>query len=356
MALAKRREKLRHLLGVERERGRKLHEQRPHSSAEAASLVEKHVEQDVAGDEPLIVRDRSRQLDGESKIRRHTRGPALVHRAPMQPVERRVDLDRAETGGISLEVAPFAREPISPESRQSPASRPHTQCRTEPHCLSHAFARFVRSCACGASVAIVVPALGGISPCARRGAMLTCLEFPARTSPLPSRPVSLTSRTALLLSAALATLPFAAQAQAPRSTAPAISRALPPDAPLPFDTSVLRGTLPNGIHYLVRHNTKPENRAELRLAVNAGSILESDRQLGVAHFGEHMAFNGTRRFPKASLINFLERVGVKFGPDLNAYTSFDETVYMLRIPTDTAAIVNTALDILEDWATGLAFD
>jgi len=166
--------------------------------------------------------------------------------------------------------------------------------------------------------------------------------------------VSLTSRTPLLL-AALVALPSLAHAQAPRSTSPSLAGRAP-DAPLPLDTSVRRGLLPNGIHYLVRRNTKPENRAELRLVVNAGSILESDRQLGVAHFVEHMAFNGTRRFPKASLVNFLERVGVKFGPDLNAYTSFDETVYMLRVPTDTAAIVNTALDILEDWATGLAFD
>jgi zinc protease len=128
------------------------------------------------------------------------------------------------------------------------------------------------------------------------------------------------------------------------------------DAPLPFDSTVLRGRLPNGLRYLVRRNTLPEKRAELRLVVDAGSILENDDQLGVAHFVEHMAFNGTRRFPKADLVNFLERSGVRFGPDLNAYTSFDETVYMLQVPTDTAAIVNKALDILEDWAHGLTLD
>jgi len=128
------------------------------------------------------------------------------------------------------------------------------------------------------------------------------------------------------------------------------------DAPLPFDSTVLRGRLPNGLRYLVRRNSLPENRAELRLVVDAGSILEDEPQLGVAHFVEHMAFNGTRRFPKADLVNFLERTGVRFGPDLNAYTSFDETVYMLQIPTDTAAIVSKALDILEDWAHGLALD
>jgi zinc protease len=187
--------------------------------------------------------------------------------------------------------------------------------------------------------------------------MMSCEETAARSLPPTTRPVSLTLRTPLLAAAALVALPLLTHAQAPRATtSPIAARSAVPDAALPFDTAVRRGTLPNGIHYLVRRNVKPENRAELRLVVNAGSILESDRQLGVAHFVEHMAFNGTRRFPKASLVNFLERVGVKFGPDLNAYTSFDETVYMLKVPTDTAAIVNTALDILEDWATGLAFD
>jgi zinc protease len=127
-------------------------------------------------------------------------------------------------------------------------------------------------------------------------------------------------------------------------------------APLPTDSAVVTGRLPNGIRYFIRRNVKPEKRAELRLAVNAGSILEDDAQAGLAHFVEHMAFNGTRRFPKAEIVNFLERVGMRFGADLNAYTSFDETVYMLQIPTDTARLVNTALDILEDWAHGLTFD
>ncbi len=128
------------------------------------------------------------------------------------------------------------------------------------------------------------------------------------------------------------------------------------DAPLPRDSAVIAGRLPNGLRYLIRRNEKPEKRAELRLAVNAGSILEDDSQRGLAHFVEHMAFNGTRRFPKADIVNFLERVGMRFGADLNASTSFDETVYELQIPTDTARIVNTALDILEDWAHNVTFD
>ncbi|MES2180080.1 MAG: insulinase family protein [Gemmatimonadota bacterium] len=122
------------------------------------------------------------------------------------------------------------------------------------------------------------------------------------------------------------------------------------------DTSVVRGELPNGLHYLIRRNTMPLKRAELRLVVNAGSILETEQQRGLAHFVEHMAFNGTRRFPKSDIVNYLERIGMRFGADLNAYTSFDETVYELTVPTDTARLVDTGLDILEDWAHGLAFD
>ncbi len=141
----------------------------------------------------------------------------------------------------------------------------------------------------------------------------------------------------------------------------ALAPALPAQAPnlvmpLPSDTAVLRDQLPNGLHYLVRRNGKPEKRAELRLVVNAGSILEDDGQRGLAHFVEHMAFNGTRRFPKSAIVNYMERVGMRFGADLNAYTSFDETVYMLQVPTDTAKLVATALDILEDWAHDVSFD
>ncbi len=123
-------------------------------------------------------------------------------------------------------------------------------------------------------------------------------------------------------------------------------------ARLPTDPHVVRGVLPNGLHYVIRRNSKPEKRAELRLVVNAGSILEDDNQRGLAHFVEHMMFDGTKRFPKKDIVNFIERVGMRFGADLNAYTSFDETVYMLQIPTDTAQLVNSALDILQDWAGG----
>ena len=125
---------------------------------------------------------------------------------------------------------------------------------------------------------------------------------------------------------------------------------------LPVDPKVRIGTLPNGLRYYIRQNAKPENRAELRLVVNAGSILEKDNQLGYAHFVEHTAFNGTRNFAKNDLVKYLQSIGVRFGADLNAYTSFDETVYILPIPTDTARIVNQAFTILEDWAHGQVFD
>src|SRR4051812_26751004 len=137
---------------------------------------------------------------------------------------------------------------------------------------------------------------------------------------------------------------------------PAPSKAEPLSAPLPVDPKVKIGTLPNGIRYYIRKNAKPEKRAELRLVVNAGSVLENDNQLGLAHFVEHTAFNGTTHFAKNDLVKYLQSIGVRFGADLNAYTGFDETVYILPIPTDTARIVDQAFTILEDWAHGQVFD
>src|SRR5687767_15397847 len=125
---------------------------------------------------------------------------------------------------------------------------------------------------------------------------------------------------------------------------------------LPVDPKITIGTLPNGLRYYIRANKKPEKRAELRLVVKAGSILEDDDQLGLAHFVEHMAFNGTKNFPKHELIKFMESLGMRFGADVNAYTSFDETVYTLTVPTDKAEMMAKAMLILEDWAHNLSFD
>jgi zinc protease len=125
---------------------------------------------------------------------------------------------------------------------------------------------------------------------------------------------------------------------------------------LPDDTAVIRGRMWNGMTYYIRANHEPHARAELRLVVNAGSILEDPDQRGLAHLVEHMAFNGTTHFARNDLIDYLERMGMRFGADVNAYTSYDETVYMLTLPTDTAGALDTGLQILQDWAGGITFD
>ena len=128
------------------------------------------------------------------------------------------------------------------------------------------------------------------------------------------------------------------------------------DARIPADAKVKIGTLSNGLRYYIRKNSRPEKRAELRLAINTGSILENDDQLGFAHFVEHMAFNGTEHFARNDLVKYLQSIGIRFGADLNAYTSFDETVYILPVPTDTARILDQAFTVLENWAHRLTFD
>jgi len=120
--------------------------------------------------------------------------------------------------------------------------------------------------------------------------------------------------------------------------------------PIPFDPNVKTGKLKNGLTYYIRKNTKPENKVDLRLVINAGSILENDDQQGLAHFMEHMCFNGTKRFPKNALVDYLQSIGVKFGQHLNAYTSFDETVYFLPIPSDNPEKLEKGFQVIEDWA------
>lgn len=119
---------------------------------------------------------------------------------------------------------------------------------------------------------------------------------------------------------------------------------------IPFDNKVKRGVLKNGLTYYIRQNAKPEDKVDLRLVINAGSILEDDNQKGLAHFMEHMCFNGTKRFPKNQLVDYLQSIGVKFGQHLNAYTSFDETVYFLPIPSNDAEKLDKGFQIIEDWA------
>src|SRR6059036_779442 len=131
---------------------------------------------------------------------------------------------------------------------------------------------------------------------------------------------------------ATAVLAAAAVTGAQQSPIPANVLAAKLDDVVPVDPQITVGMLPNGLRYYIRANRVPQGRAELRLAVNAGSVLEDDDQRGLAHFVEHMAFNGTKRFPKADIVNYLEKIGMQFGADLNAYTNFDETVYQLQVP------------------------
>jgi zinc protease len=158
----------------------------------------------------------------------------------------------------------------------------------------------------------------------------------------------------IVLAAALALAPgvASAQAQPVQKTVPPVSL----DKPLPADPDVELGTLDNGVRYLIHVHPWPEKRAQLRLVIDAGSILEDEDQLGLAHFVEHMAFNGTKNFAKQEIVSFMESIGMRFGPSLNAFTSFDETVYMLTIPTDRPGVMEKAFLILEDWADNISFD
>src|SRR5262245_10564168 len=123
---------------------------------------------------------------------------------------------------------------------------------------------------------------------------------------------------------------------------------------IPFDAAVKTATLPNGLTYFVRQNSRPAKRVSLRLAVKAGSLFENDDQLGLAHLIEHMAFNGSAHFKPGELVSYFESIGARLGPHVNAYTSFDETVYMLDVPTDKPEIVEKAITALADFAGGLS--
>ncbi|HNX06157.1 MAG TPA: insulinase family protein [Bacteroidales bacterium] len=125
---------------------------------------------------------------------------------------------------------------------------------------------------------------------------------------------------------------------------------------IPVDPAVLIGKLDNGLTYYIRQNKKPENRVELRLAVNAGSVLENHSQRGLAHFTEHMCFNGTKTFSGNKMIDYLQKYGITFGREINAYTGFDQTVYMIKLPADNVNLLDTGMLIIEDWAHNVTFD
>ncbi len=127
--------------------------------------------------------------------------------------------------------------------------------------------------------------------------------------------------------------------------------------PVPFDPNVRRGKLENGLTYYIRHNEKPAQRANFYIAQKVGSILEEDDQQGLAHFLEHMAFNGTKNFPGKALLNYMEHNGVKFGENVNAWTSIEQTVYMLtNVPTTNMNLVDSCILILHDWSSFISLE
>ena len=163
------------------------------------------------------------------------------------------------------------------------------------------------------------------------------------------------SRFSFALVALLVALVVAPYAQV---AAPQPAQSIPPelalDRTLPIDPAVRTGRLPNGLRYFLRQNNRPEKRVSMRLAVNAGAIQEEADQRGLAHFLEHMAFNGTQHFKPGELVSFLESIGARFGPHVNASTSFDETIYMLDIPTDKPGYLEKGMLVLHDFAAGIS--
>jgi zinc protease len=155
-------------------------------------------------------------------------------------------------------------------------------------------------------------------------------------------------------SAAVAPSAGAAAPQAPLTLAELDG--LPREAIMPLTPQVRSAKLPNGFRYFIRRNTDPEGRAELRFVINAGSLLEEEDQRGFAHFLEHMLFNGTERFPGMGVLAFLQNTGMQIGADANAYTNYDETVCVIKLPTDDPRILPTALDVMQDWATAVTLD
>jgi zinc protease len=168
--------------------------------------------------------------------------------------------------------------------------------------------------------------------------------------------VSLAFRGSLIASA-VALLLAAPPTQAQTAAKPAApGSGFDANAVIPFDAAVRTGTLPNGLTFFIRTNAQPAKRVALRLAVKAGSLDEADDQQGLAHFLEHMAFNGSEHFKPGELVSYFESMGARLGPHVNAYTSFDETVYMLDLPSDSFDVVSRGLTAFADFAGGMTLD
>src|SRR5215831_16431762 len=165
-----------------------------------------------------------------------------------------------------------------------------------------------------------------------------------------------TTRLLICLLVAVTVGSPSAQVASGRETTAASVAGYPLSADMPVDPEVLIGGLPNGLRFYIRPNPRPARQVELRLVVKAGSVLEDEDQRGLAHFVEHMQFEGSQHFPGQSIHAFLQSLGLNIGEDANAATRFDDTQYTLRVPSDRANALDTALTVLEDWAGGATFD
>ncbi len=183
----------------------------------------------------------------------------------------------------------------------------------------------------------------------------TAIPEPTATATPTPTPTSAPTVTPVAATATPAPEPTATPKPEPTATPTPIPEP-EVDASLAFDPLVVRGTLSNGLSYYIRHNEEPRDRAHIALAVKAGSVLETDDQQGLAHFLEHMAFNGTERFAKQEIIDYLESIGSTFGPDLNARTGFDDTLFFFEIPTGDPDITERGFQILSDWAFSIALE
>ena len=129
-----------------------------------------------------------------------------------------------------------------------------------------------------------------------------------------------------------------------------------PETTLKIDPDIYHGTLKNGLKYYIQESDKPKEVGYLRLIINAGSLQEEDNQRGIAHFVEHMAFNGSSNFKSGEIIEFMESIGMEYGPEVNASTSFGETIYKLKVPSNDKIILEKSFRVLADWASEVLFD
>ena len=259
--------------------------------------------------------------------------------------------------GITLISAALVA--CGPEPSPTPGPEPTTTATSEPTATAAPVALAATAppapTATAAPVAPTATATPTPTPTATRTptptATATATAMPTATPTPTATPEPTATATA---TASPTPTPTPTPSPTPEPAATAVPT-LNSDGSLVFDPSVVRGTLTNGLAYYIRHNEEPRDRAQLTLVLRAGSVLEDEDQRGLAHLVEHMAFNGTERFAKQEIVEYLESIGSTFGPDLNAQTGYDHTLYFLEIPTDDPEILETAFQILSDWAYAISF-